>query len=970
MPLKLVTGPANSAKAGEVLGGYRARLDEEPILVVPEFRDVEHAQREMAANGAVFGVRVVRFAWLWDLIARRVGYSARIATRFQRELVVAQAVRDARLEVLAPSASRPGFVRVAARFLQEVGRAGIEPDVLEKALARWARGGARAGYASEIARLHAGYRQALDGAGLVDPELFAWRTLTALRADPHGFGGTPVFVYGFDDFTEVQMAGLEALSEHADVTVSFPYARERQAFSALADQFARLAAVADAVVELEGVADHYAPGSRRALHHLERELFDARGEKVPPDGAVRLHSAGGARAEVELAAASILDQLAAGTPAGEIAIVFRSPDRYASLVDQVFESYGIPFSLDRRVRFGNTPLGRGLLALLRCALPELDGTADDLLTYLRAPGRLDVPGFADTLEADARRLGVRDADEARKLWDERRDKLPLTEIDALRHAAGDPTRFLAELERRLEWLFSRPHVRKAHVFSRVESDAPRTFAAARDAIAQIRSLGGAAPSGVALHDALRDLRVILGDPPQPDRVQVTGPQEIRARRFQVLYLLGLQEGEFPLPARADPFLSDDDRREIEAATGLALPVREDQFDRERYLFYVCASRAERLLVLSSRTSDEDGSPEHPSFFLEDVAELLELPERPHAARGLSDVVWPLDEAPTRAEWERAAAAIGPRQPAVAPDGLESDELIRVLAEERTLSAGAIEAFADCSVKWLVEKLLRPTALEPDPEQLVRGDFAHNVLDRVYTQLRELPGGPRRVTPENLPDAERILIDALRELQSRFPISPDRTRVRTAVRRLEFDLLRYLRREADSTNKLEPEHLERTFGEDGEEAVSIGIEGLRLRGRIDRIDTHAGHALVRDYKSGRTAFPVAAWAKDHRLQVAIYMLVLRELEPELKLAGGVYDPLGGSNPKPRGLLLEELRDELGDGWIKTDWRDREGFEQALDDAREAVREVLTRMREGDVRPCPESCAWNGGCSYPAICRQEE
>ena len=37
MPLKLVTGPANAAKAGEVLGALRARVDEEPLLVVPAF---------------------------------------------------------------------------------------------------------------------------------------------------------------------------------------------------------------------------------------------------------------------------------------------------------------------------------------------------------------------------------------------------------------------------------------------------------------------------------------------------------------------------------------------------------------------------------------------------------------------------------------------------------------------------------------------------------------------------------------------------------------------------------------------------------------------------------------------------------------------------------------------------------------------------------------------------------------------
>jgi ATP-dependent helicase/DNAse subunit B len=230
--------------------------------------------------------------------------------------------------------------------------------------------------------------------------------------------------------------------------------------------------------------------------------------------------------------------------------------------------------------------------------------------------------------------------------------------------------------------------------------------------------------------------------------------------------------------------------------------------------------------------------------------------------------------------------------------------------------------------------------------------------------------PRRDTPENLADAERILLEALRELQADFPISPDRTRVRTAVRRLEFDLLRYLRRESESETRFQPEHLELSFGGEDEKPISIGIDGLKLRGRIDRVDTFAGRALVRDYKSGRNGFGVDSWSKDHRLQVAIYMLVLRELQPELELAGGIYDPLRGSDAKPRGLLAEDSKEDLGNGWTKTDWRDRDGFEEALEQARTAVREVLERMRKGDVSPCPASCAWNGGCSYPAICRHEE
>jgi ATP-dependent helicase/DNAse subunit B len=969
MPLKLVTGPANSAKAGEVLGGYRERLDEEPVLVVPEFRDVEHAQREMAANGAVFGVRVARFGWLWDLIARRVGYSARIASSFQRELLVAEAVEAADLHVLAASARQPGFGRAAARFLAELGRAGVEPDQLGEALSEWAGGGTRRAYAREIAQIHAEYRAALERAGLVDRELFAWRALGAFRENPDAWGATPVFVYGFDDFTDVELAGIEALAEHVDVTLSFPYERGRHAFDALEETFARLEARADEHIELEGVPDHYEPASRAALHHLERRLFDPTGERLPAGAAVRVHSAGGERAEVELAASSVLEQLAGGTPAGDIAVVFRSPERYASLVDQVFSAYGIPFSLDRRVRLGHTALGRGLLALLRCALPELEGTTDDLLTYLRSPGRLDVPGLADKLEAKARQDGIRDAGEARKLWEKENEKLPLTEIDALREAAGDPAKLLAELGRRVEWLFSRPYLRRAHVFARDEADMPRTFAAARDAITQMRALAGAAPTGHHLHEALHELTVALGDPPQPDRVQVTGPLEVRARRFDALYLLGLQEAEFPRPPRSDPFLSDDDRREITDASGLELPVREDQLDRERYLFYVCASRAERLLVLSSRTSDEEGAPQQPSFFVEDVAQVLELPKDPYASRGLSDVVWDLADAPTRQEWERAAAAAGPRVPPAVPEGLASSELVRRLVEDFPLSAGAVEAFAGCPVKWLLERRLRPQALEPEPEQLVRGDYAHHVLQRVYSELKSR--GHSRVTRDNLAEAERILIGALREYQAKFPISPDRTRVRTAVRKLEFDLLGYLRDEADSASSFEPADLELSFGEDDGDPVSVGIEGLRLIGRIDRIDMHGDRALVRDYKTGRSRADYGAtkWADENRLQIAIYMLALSEIRPELDVVAGVYDPLDSRDSKPRGLLLEDARDDLGEGWTRTDWREREEFEAILDEARDAVREVLERMRAGDVRPCPDSCAWNGGCSFPAICRHE-
>src|SRR5204862_3257263 len=150
----------------------------------------------------------------------------------------------------------------------------------------------------------------------------------------------------------------------------------------------------------------------------------------------------------------------------------------------------------------------------------------------------------------------------------------------------------------------------------------------------------------SLHDLLADLDVAAGDAPDPARVQIASPETIRARRFEALFACGLQEGEWPAPSGGDPFLGDDDRREIAAHGGLILPLREDQLDRERYLFYATISRAERVLYLSWRHSDDDGNPEARSFFVEDVRDLFGDALGEPLVRGLADVTWPLPAAPT------------------------------------------------------------------------------------------------------------------------------------------------------------------------------------------------------------------------------------------------------------------------------------------------------------------------------------
>ncbi|MGI8750288.1 MAG: PD-(D/E)XK nuclease family protein [Thermoleophilaceae bacterium] len=987
MTLNLVTGPANAAKAGAVLGPLRARLGEEPVLVVPAFQDVEHTRRELAETGATFGVRVVRFSHLFGLIARRTGYAARRATELQRRLVGEDAVRRAELTVMAESAQRPGFVRALLRFATELEQTGIEPASLTAALRRWAGNGPRRAYAAEVAEVYARYREGLDAADLVDEDLFAWRAWQSLVHDGAAWGATPVFVYGFDDFTGMELRTLEELAKNADVTVSLPFEAGRAAFKATATLREDLRARGAIETERHASDDHYAPESRAALHALERGLFEdpakrvgLREERSRTGGpastavgfsAVRLHSAGGERAELELCGAEVLTLLREGIPAGQVAVVVRDPPRYASLLEQVFGAYGIPYSIDRSVPFAHTGIGRGLLALLRCAV--LEGSAEDLLAYLRTPGFLREARLADRLEADVRREGELTADGARRIWEGTANRWPLEEIDRIR-AADTPARLAAVLQRRLHGLFAGPHRRRAPVLWGAELDDPRSFRAAHEALVELRGVVEADSrvrlEARALHDMLAELPVPVGEPEQPDRVQVASPLDVRARRFAAVLMCGLQEGEFPQGAAPDAFLPDSDRREINRVAGLSLPLREDRLDRERYLFYVCASRAERLLVLSSRYCDEDGDPQSRSFFVDEAEVVFGDLQGTTRRRSLADVTWPPEEAPTPAEWERAVARAGESRTSPAVGDLRLPAALRRVGEREVVSASALERFAGCPVKWLVEDVLDPERLEPDPEQMVRGQYAHRVLELTFRRLREQTGH-KRVTRANLGQAERILLEALTEQRGEFRVSPDQTRVRAAVRRLEFDLLRYLRHESGSDSLFVPEHLEMRFGFEDSGHPSVEVAGgVRVRGVIDRVDTWDGYGLVRDYKGGKVdTYKAADWESERRFQAALYMLVIERVLG-LKAAGGVYVPLGGDKRRARGLVSAELGAQLGGDFVDTDRRPEEEFADREAWAREAIAEAAERMRGGRLASCPDTCAYRGGCSHPSVCRVEQ
>jgi ATP-dependent helicase/DNAse subunit B len=973
MPLALVLGPANSAKAAEVLGAYRAAARRGAILVVPTGLDREHYRREVLAEGAVLGGEVLTFPGLAREIARRAGYDGRMLAPLQRERVLRATI--ARLDLVATraSAAAPGFAPAVGTLVAELERALVTPQRFTQAMRAWAGGDAeRLAYADEVAALYAEYARELDRLGRVDAELFAWRAIDALRAAPGRWGAAPVYLYGFDDLTPLERDAVETLARvaGAEVTVSLTYEAGRAAFTGRAEAVEELRPLADRVLELPPSAEHYAPASRAALHHVERGLFEPAGVRIDPGDAVRLLESGGERAEAELVAAHVVERLRAGVPAEEIAVVLRSLSASSALFERVFAAYGIPVVSRLSVPFEHTPLGRGLLALARCALAEHEASAEELLHYLRAPGVLSRRELADALETTVRRQGVRTVAGAREAAAVL--GLRLEEIDGLR-GAREPA---AELARHARRLFAAPRRGQAATLDAVEELDARALATVLGALDELAEIGEVPPAA-ELIETLAALEVRAGGAGgagSSGAVLLAEPPAIRARRFRAVFVCGLQDGEFPRPPVPEPFLSDERRWELATASGLRLRPREDAVATERYLFYACVSRATETLILSYRSSDEEGNPATRSPFVADVAELLvEDWAQRRARRLLIDVVWPAAAAPTARELARAGAAASPRLPAppLAPMGAVAFTRVR---HREVVSAGALESYAACPVKWLVERELRPERLEPESDGIARGNYVHAVLERTFARLGQA------VTEETVERAQEILEVAMAAEPARLA-SGRGAAERAAIRReIEADLRRYLESEASSGWGWPPQNVELRFGfEDSTEPASGPAPspslpplelpgGLRVRGAIDRVDVDPSgrRAIVRDYKSGRVnqGWAVARWRAEDTLQVALYMLAVRDLL-ELDPVAGLYQPLGGEELRPRGLVSSDA--PFADCVYDNDRRDPEEVRRELVDAAERAVAIAERLRTGELEACPETCSGQG-CLYPGICRR--
>jgi len=726
------------------------------------------------------------------------------------------------------------------------------------------------------------------------------------------------------------------------------------------------------ITELPARSSEYA---HPALAFIERRLFETAEAVAPPiEGAVRFLEASGSRAAFELVAEEALALLRQGVEAEEIAVICPSLERRRASLETAFSSYGLPYVLEGRVKLAQIPYGHALSGLLRFAW--LGGERSDLFSFVRSPYSEVTRPSADFLEGRLRGRAVHSPGRIESELAALRNGRQLADLELLADAQAplEAVRELAALMLQRAYGLEGP---PASERARLDLRAFESVRTLLDELEGWQELSGQSLERDDLVAALERAPVRIGSADEPGRVVVSDLLQTRARRFRAVFLIGLEEGSFPRRSSKHRLLDDEAREQLEQK--MTTPPPAEELERDRFLFYNACTRAHERLSLVRESASEDGSPRQASPFWEELRELFPAAEveRWTKRRSLSKLVWDeAAQAPNERERLRSLAALASSQPAEAralarangwerqldralnalerPSKLVNPVVLDELRARGTFSVTELEAFGTCSEIWFVERIVSPREIDGEVDAKLRGSVAHQALYRFFSGLPKRFGADR-VEQSRLEQQLEFMRECLSgAIAGQVRLELDELELRELEAGLWRDLEQFIRSEASSQLPLVPKRFEVGFGSERSAAElkrGLDLGDLTVSGKIDRIDLDpfAARGLVQDYKSGRTAQSAAQIEAEIKLQLPLYLLVLRDLigvEP----LGGVYRALAGERPA-RGLLRAEAREDGVPGFVSSDYLEEDEFWAKVEWATATARSFAGRIRSGDVRHDP-------------------
>jgi len=465
-----------------------------------------------------------------------------------------------------------------------------------------------------------------------------------------------------------------------------------------------------------------------------------------------------------------------------------------------------------------------------------------------------------------------------------------------------------------------------------------------------------------LRDQAIPAESIAGEGTHHDRVQVMTVHRAKGLEWSHVWVVGLEEGNWPNLSLRGSLLGVQELDEIlrsQARDPVADLMRE-----ERNLLYVACTRARRQLSLVTIDAQEAGD-DRASRFIDDLA------RAGFTARGVDDqppviARWPVlvaelrtalmdqsapDEVRAQAATLLAAIAAirdssGERvAPAADPDTWwgtrdlsDGPVPLRDADVEVVLSGSSLDALRECSMKWFLDHEVHAESIRGSSTAF--GSIVHAIADHVA----------KGDIPEDI-EAMDAFVDhvwAAVDFDARWRSSAERVEARQALQRFLTYHRANLRALVDTER-----YLETTL----EVPTSSGdSEHVRIRGFLDRIERDDHDRLVAiDLKTSAT-IPTKAETANHG-QLGVYQLLLGGSADEQAEVGGaaliqLRKDAGASDPGPKEQFQEPVTHTAVQGvsWI----------ERALGEAVEIIRS------ERIVASVGKQC---NHCAFTSLCPEK-
>jgi ATP-dependent helicase/nuclease subunit B len=1020
---RLLLGPAGCGKSRLVRAAFaeavRAGDAQRVLLLVPTASYREHTRNEVLRESELKGLAGEPICTFSDLLRRLAPASGPVLTGARRELLLRRLLSELALPEFRAVEEFPGFRAALAESVEELRRAGLTPEMLRAALP----GREHRPFLSffEV------YDKALEKAGIDEGRQLRLAT-GAIRSGALRL--RLLLVDGFSDFTPEQRALLEALLQPGPgaerPAAQIALTLDRQTGERQSAGFFYQAERSRAWLQLLGFADQWLEGNRRAAGVLAAveaacrlpSLRDAqrvesgREEAKPADAPLTLLAAADRRDEIELMAREALRLGRSGMPWREIGIIVHQPAIYAPLLREAFRALGVPLRSFVPVPLLATAYGAHLRLCLD--LFAAGSRPESIFRWLKSP-YCTLAGLRESEIFEYRAIQrLTEAREGR--WEkvvrpESRLAGVLKRLAAFDCEFEEPARPAAMAARvtRLWEDMTRLHEIPEETSAGRALELRGEAAAMRrcgELLAEVAEAAEPETTGPMPFSEFRQLllrrlaeeQIHVRDR-RADAVNLMSTFEARQWELSAVLVPGLVEKEFPSAAGEALFVDDADRRAIQGAHAITLPVSADWARDQRLLFYIAVSRARSRLFLSYPQTDLSGKQLLRSFLLRDLKALLQGPGCRMVVRRRSDGVPPAELAAgeddllafTHAELARWPERTEPRALALAlyealrAGGATSRAmqaarpLLERLAEPAALdllrlrstrfSPSALETFARCPFNYFVSKTmgLQAGPLPAELDFLVQGNIAHAVIEEWEGLGRGRPIGEilDRCFDEKL-DGEGI------------PASHLSAKIHQEMRRF-LGIFEQAEREHPQRyhTAIDPRFIELKFGAGGLPPVHMTVDGaaVEIRGRFDRVESvQAGPhrlGLVVDYKYSSSGFDKETLAdieEGRDLQLPVYLIALEEVFG-LKPAAAELYPLKANPPIRCGLYDRSLAGSLIAGALSKGAIECEpdGFQALMEKGREWIKKHVTDIRGGviKVRDAPEDACYQ--CEFFDLCR---